>query len=372
MKFLGLKIFIAILELIAFLLITPCLIVIGWALFGGQHPLSGQSLAQTAIVIGVVYGVLFMGIVIAAIASLLNLLLAIERNTAAAAENTARVVETEPKQLNWRLAGAIGAILVGVLLLVVVFVVAFSSGQRRTTERIKELSGDGPVAAQSSGDLYSSEKVAEYCKTHPTGFYGAVGSASGVSCPDWERKNQSKPAAAQNSRDDWKLPSFNLEAHLDHTLANAPFTSAERAQILRVIEDFAISEKQKEEPETLMTSRVGSIGLAEDGSQQILVQGPYAAFCGASGNCPMWIFTTSRSGQLTLALQMFGDALNLRATSNAGYRDLAASSHFSAYEEYFSVYRWNGNKYDSVDCYKATYDSDRSIPLVITDCQPRS
>jgi hypothetical protein len=139
-----------------------------------------------------------------------------------------------------------------------------------------------------------------------------------------------------------------------------------------VIEDFASAEKQREEPETLMSARVGSIGLADDGSQQILVQGPYAAFCGASGNCPMWIFTTSRSGQLRLALEMSGNAVILRATSSSGFRDFATASHFSAYEEYFSVYRWNGTKYDSMDCYKATFDSDRSNPPVIADCQPQS
>jgi hypothetical protein len=331
MKFLGLRIFIAILELIAFVLIMPCLIVIGWVLFGGEHPLSGQSLTQAAIVVAVVGGVLLAGIVVAAIASLLNLLLAIERNTANAAESAARIMETRsqteapslgnrlPKDKTWRLAAAI----LGGVALVTILVYAFSSATgRHTTEQVKELAGGKPIAAQSS-------------------------------------------------RDDWKQPSFDLEAHLDHTLANAPFTSGERAQIFRVIEDFAISEKQKEEPETLMSARVGSIGLAEDGSQQILVQGPYAAFCGASGNCPMWIFTTSRSGQLRLVLEMFGNAVILRATSNAGYRDLATASHFTAYEEYFSVYRWNGTKYDSVDCYKATFGSDRSSPPVIADCRPR-
>ena len=56
-------------------------------------------------------------------------------------------------------------------------------------------------------------------------------------------------------------------ADLDHTLANAPLASGERAQIYQVIENFAVTEKQKEEPETLMSARVGSIQLADDGSQ---------------------------------------------------------------------------------------------------------
>jgi hypothetical protein len=240
---------------------------------------------------------------------------------------------------------------------------------QKTPERTQDLVGDKTIPAQNLSDLYSPERVAEYCRIHPTGFYGAVGSASGVSCPVWSRQNQSKNIAAQTSRDDWKQSSFDLEAHLDHTLANAPFTSGERTQIYQVIEKFALTEKQKEEPETLMSARVGSIQLADDGSQQILVQGPYAAFCGASGNCPMWIFTTSPNGQLRLALEMFGNAVILRTTSSQGFHDFATASHFSAYEEYFSVYRWNGDKYDQIDCYKATHDSDNSNPPAIANCQ---
>ena len=185
-----------------------------------------------------------------------------------------------------------------------------------------------------------------------------------------------RPTPSGNSRrGDWQQPSFDLEAHLDHTLANAPFTSGERAQIYQVIEKFSVTEKQKEEPETLMSARVGSIGLAADGSQQILVQGPYAAFCGASGNCPMWIFTVERVGQFRLALETFGNAVILRNTFSHGFRDFATSSHMSAYEQYFSVYRWNGTRYDQVDCYKATSDSNNSSPPVIADCptsQPSS
>lgn len=224
------------------------------------------------------------------------------------------------ESVSWHRTWCLAAVLFSGGVLVVILVDGFSSGPaRHTTERIKDLRGE-------------------------------------------------KPAAAQSSRDDWKQPSLDLEAHLTHTLADAPITAEERAQIFRVLEDFAIAQKQNEKPETLMTARVGSIGFAEDGSQQVLVQGPYAAFCGASGNCPMWIFI--RHGkQLRLALEMFGDAITMRGKFSRGLRDFATSSHFSAYEEYFSVYRSNANKYESVDCYKATFDSDHSSQPMIADCQ---
>jgi|HubBroStandDraft_1064217.scaffolds.fasta_scaffold25152_5 hypothetical protein len=201
MKFIGLRVFIAILGLIAFVLIAPCLVVIGWTLFGGEHPLSGQSLTQAAIAIAAVGAVLLMGIVVAAIASLLNLLLAIERNTASAAENTARIGEIQattetPSQIPWfqrPKSWGLGAAVLGGLILVVILVEAFSAAGR--VARVKDLSGAEPVAQNSilesstASDSYSPERIAAYCRAHPTGFYGAVGSASGISCPDWAGRN---------------------------------------------------------------------------------------------------------------------------------------------------------------------------------------
>jgi len=61
-------------------------------------------------------------------------------------------------------------------------------------------------------------------------------------------------AAAQSSRDDWKLrSSFDLDAHLTHSLADAPLTSKEREQIYRLIDNQTVhdsftDEQRDEEP----------------------------------------------------------------------------------------------------------------------------
>ncbi|MFZ0319644.1 MAG: hypothetical protein WAL56_11005 [Candidatus Sulfotelmatobacter sp.] len=228
--------------------------------------------------------------------------------------------EAVPWHQTWRLAAVLLA--GAVMILVVLYLVS----RHRSTE---------PVMAQSASDAYSPEQ----------GGNIAI-------------------------RNEWRLPSLNLENQLDHTLADAPFTVEERSRILKVIERFAIDEKQQVDRETLMSARVGSISLAEDGSQQILVQGPYSAFCGASGNCPMWIFTVDHSGQFNLALEMFGSAIIVRNTSRNGFRDFATSSSMGAYEQYIAVYRWSGAKYEQVDCYTATVDSDHSSsPPVVADCR---
>ncbi|SRR5579871_1213852 len=93
MKFVGLKIFIAILEVAVFLIIVPWLILVGWALFGDRPPLTG---VQVGISIAALCYVLISALVIGAFVSLLKLLLAIERNTAQIAENTAPARESLP------------------------------------------------------------------------------------------------------------------------------------------------------------------------------------------------------------------------------------------------------------------------------------
>jgi hypothetical protein len=56
--------------------------------------------------------------------------------------------------------------------------------------------------ASETDSTFLSEKVAAYCKMHPTGFYGAPGTASGVSCSDWAHltnaEQQSLQAACSN------------------------------------------------------------------------------------------------------------------------------------------------------------------------------
>jgi TonB family protein len=49
-----------------------------------------------------------------------------------------------------------------------------------------------PNASAPRPNAYAPEDVASYCTKHPTSFYGAPGTASGVSCSDWARKNQPK------------------------------------------------------------------------------------------------------------------------------------------------------------------------------------
>src|SRR5579863_5515954 len=74
MKFLGLKIFVCMLEVAAFALITPCLIVIAIVLVDPDQRLNWQFVVQSAVAVALVGGVLFAGVVMLALAQLLQVM----------------------------------------------------------------------------------------------------------------------------------------------------------------------------------------------------------------------------------------------------------------------------------------------------------
>lgn len=51
-----------------------------------------------------------------------------------------------------------------------------------------------PPTISGPKSTYIADDVASYCSRHPTSFYGAPGTASGVSCSDWTRQNPQNPA----------------------------------------------------------------------------------------------------------------------------------------------------------------------------------
>ncbi len=169
-------------------------------------------------------------------------------------------------------------------------------------------------------------------------------------------------AAAQSPRDDWKYfeHPFDLEGHLDHSLADAPLTREERAQIYRMVDDKTIhdsfgDDQRGKERETVLSARVGLIPLGPGGSSQIVVQGPQM-FCGAAGgNCSIWILVR-RQGKLQPALTTGGDLLMIKKDVSGGVHDISTYWHMSADEGAFGVYRWNGTRYSQIDCYSAKFD----------------
>jgi hypothetical protein len=179
---------------------------------------------------------------------------------------------------------------------------------------------------------------------------------------------------AQHVRDDWKYLAhpFDLEAVLDHSLADAPLRAEERAQIYKLIDDKTVHDsfrdnQREEEHRTVLDARVGWITLAEDGGKQMVVRGP-KQFCGANWNCSIWVFVR-QGGKLRLVLSTGGNTFMIEKSSAYGFRAISTFWHMGADEGVFAVYRWDGAEYKEADCYDAKFDLDhRDRPPVTTDC----
>jgi len=184
-------------------------------------------------------------------------------------------------------------------------------------------------------------------------------------------------AWGQKPRDEWKQPNSAslLRSALAYSLANAPLSASERNQVYQVVDDKTIHDsftpdERDDERETVLSSPVGFVRLADAGPEQVLVRGP-VRFCGASGNCSIWIFARESRG-LRLILGAGGNSLFVSPASSRGFHDLATAWHNSGFEEGVVAYRWNGRTYAESDCYNVRFDVDnRQKPPVIQDCPPR-
>jgi hypothetical protein len=110
--------------------------------------------------------------------------------------------------------------------------------------------------------------------------------------------------------------------------------------------------------------------------------GPKAG-CGATGNCPIWVFMkTANSYQLLLDTRdkegIGGiELLTVEETRTNGFNDLVLAAHDSASEKTLFVYRYRNGQYRESACYDADWQSWDGGEIhflkqpVITKCSQR-
>jgi hypothetical protein len=167
-------------------------------------------------------------------------------------------------------------------------------------------------------------------------------------------------AAAQHPRDSWKLPAISLEEPLPHSLADAPLSAAEREQVFS-----ALDNRMHDDRKMIMSTRIGLIALATNGSKQILALGPQT--CNGAANFCLSIFVRE-GGRVHLALNQGGIGLLVARTSHDGFNDITVAGHMSSVDTMYEDYRWDGTVYEAVDCYIRRDDSQGATPK-ISDCQ---
>jgi hypothetical protein len=134
-----------------------------------------------------------------------------------------------------------------------------------------------------------------------------------------------------------------------------------------VHDSFPESERAKER-ETVLNSLVADVRVATSEPAQVLVRSP-ELFCGAA-NCTLWLFVRE-SGHLRLILETTGTGLEIRSAITKGFHDLSSGIHISAFEQDYTIYRWEGRKYNPIDSYACMFDRkdpEKLLPGVDVRC----
>lgn len=78
-------------------------------------------------------------------------------------------------------------------------------------------------------------------------------------------------------------------------------------------------------------------------------------FCGATGNCALWIYRRNgkRYEQIAYAEAVIG--FTKKATSSNGYADIVFSQHSSAADTYLLTYKYSRGRYRSAGCAIKSY-----------------
>ena len=108
---------------------------------------------------------------------------------------------------------------------------------------------------------------------------------------------------------------------------------------------------------------VKKIDLNKDGQPEYLVTLEEGHLCGAHANCPAWVYRKT-GGEYQLLLRTFGQQLLLEKASTGGFRDLRTEGASSAFETDFSIYKFDGNKYQAKACYSRTYSGKGRKPKI--------
>ncbi len=150
---------------------------------------------------------------------------------------------------------------------------------------------------------------------------------------------------------DWDgdVKAAELRPRLETTLEKAPLTKRQHADILTALADKTFTESYSAEdlPEAKLQLEKTSLGIHIGGGRSpfvVLEAAPGELRCGATGNCPIWIFLPRGAG-FALALEALGWGLIVQKKTSHGLPNLAVTTHVSASETSYLVYQFDGSQY---------------------------
>lgn len=167
--------------------------------------------------------------------------------------------------------------------------------------------------------------------------------------------NRQTVANPQGFHWDWKS---QQELKADQSLRNAKLPQQTKSAISKVIAeqirpamgDLEIK-SETELRKTALETRIRLIDLNNDGTPEVVAQGVVG--CGASGNCPFWVFQ-KLNREYEVLLQGYAQTFTIQGSSTNGFRDIVLSVHGSYSSGGLTNYRYQDGVYKDMGCY--TYE----------------
>jgi hypothetical protein len=104
----------------------------------------------------------------------------------------------------------------------------------------------------------------------------------------------------------------------------------------------------------VLDTRIEEIDLNVDGTAEVVAQVTDEELCGATGNCPLWVFRWSHQ-QYILLLEGEAQTFTVQSSKTKGFRDLVLGLHMSASRSELTEYKFDGAAYRKSGCYEANW-----------------
>ena len=155
---------------------------------------------------------------------------------------------------------------------------------------------------------------------------------------------------------------------VNKTFQEAGISPAERQQIVSALASDPNADWEEGRASELRYCRVSLSAQKTDG---ILVSSVSPHDCGATGNCPVWLFK-SGEGKLKLILSSaFADRIGIQDSTAHGLRNLVLWANLSAETSEVDLFVFDGERYVRSRCFQAKGDGTSPGEVRVMKCPAR-
>jgi hypothetical protein len=198
--------------------------------------------------------------------------------------------------------------------------------------------------------------MGNFCQSMSAGvdFVSAASTLARQSAPvprrfQWNWKNSQELSAIQSLRKA-KIPNAQRKA-IAQAIADQmrPMCFGPETPCVTVpTSNIGEIKSEAELQEAVMDTRIALIDLNDDGVTEVLGQGMLN--CGATGNCPFWIFRKTKLGY-ELLLDGEAQTFTIQKSKTNGFHDIVLATHGSSSSGGLMDYHYEEGVYQEAGCY---------------------